>query len=235
MLFGMPNSKRVFVGLGGLQCVSRVLKTTLNCLLWLAIVCSAEQQFFCCAAVHHHGLMQLSINICLSPQEEGVHTIEALSPEAAREFATLLCFVLVSPGGGHAFTSAYDFGPWPLLAGVKDLQPHVLEVGSSSACYEELHQQAAVDHQVFVSNAATMSLHSTMCWNGNFLHGVLNATPYAQVLRDTRALMLNGFVLDELPGPLVVAAALQTRAAGGSVFFDPGASPTDQRAVSLGS
>lgn len=43
-----------------------------------------------------------------------------------------------------------------------------------------------------------------------------------QVLRDTRALMLNGFVLDELPGPLVVAAALQTRAAGGSVFFDPG-------------
>ena len=35
--------------------------------------------------------------------------------------------------------------------------------------------------------------------------------------------MLNGFVLDELPGPLVVAAARQTRAAGGSVFFDPGA------------
>lgn len=46
--------------------------------------------------------------------------------------------------------------------------------------------------------------------------------PPLQVLQDTRALMLNGFVLDELPGPLVVAAALQTRAAGGSVFFDPG-------------
>lgn len=44
-----------------------------------------------------------------------------------------------------------------------------------------------------------------------------------QVLRNTRVLMLNGFVLDELPGPLVVAAARQTRAAGGSVFFDPGA------------
>lgn len=44
-----------------------------------------------------------------------------------------------------------------------------------------------------------------------------------QVLRNTRALMLNGFVLDELPGPLVVAAALQTRSGSGSVFFDPGA------------
>ena len=43
-----------------------------------------------------------------------------------------------------------------------------------------------------------------------------------QVLADTRALMVNGFVLDELPGPLVVAAAQQTRRAGGSVFFDPG-------------
>lgn len=43
------------------------------------------------------------------------------------------------------------------------------------------------------------------------------------MLADTRALMLNGFVLDELPGAVVVAAALATRAAGGSVFFDPGA------------
>jgi hypothetical protein len=60
------------------------------------------------------------------------------------------------------------------------------------------------------------------------------------VLRDTRALMLNGFVLDELPGPLVVAAARQTRAAGGSVFFDPGAesavcSGAHVRASSFGS
>ena len=47
-----------------------------------------------------------------------------------------------------------------------------------------------------------------------------------QVLADTRALMVNGFVLDELPGPLVVAAAQQTRRAGGSVFFDPGACST---------
>lgn len=54
-------------------------------------------------------------------------TIEALSPAA--EFATLLCFVLVGPASGHAFCSAYDFGPWPLLAGVASLQPGVLEVG----------------------------------------------------------------------------------------------------------
>lgn len=38
--------------------------------------------------------------------------------------------MLVSSAGGHAFTSAYDFGPWPLLAGVADLQPRVLEVGN---------------------------------------------------------------------------------------------------------
>lgn len=34
--------------------------------------------------------------------------------------------------------------------------------------------------------------------------------------------MLNGFVLDELPGAVVVQAAAATRAAGGAVFFDPG-------------
>lgn len=57
-----------------------------------------------------------------------MRTIEALSPAAAAEFATLLCFVLVAPASAHAFCSAYDFGPWPLLAGVASLQPRVLEV-----------------------------------------------------------------------------------------------------------
>jgi hypothetical protein len=42
------------------------------------------------------------------------------------------------------------------------------------------------------------------------------------MVSDSRALMLNGFVLDELPGPLVVKAAVATRDGGGAVFFDPG-------------
>ena len=85
-------------------------------LRWIGLAVRVEQPTH--ASCHFH------------PQEEGVNTIEALSPEAARKFATLLCFVLVSPAGGHAFTSAYDFGPWPLLAGVADLQPRVLEVSN---------------------------------------------------------------------------------------------------------
>lgn len=101
--------------------------------------------------------------------EEGIETLPPLTYEAAAEFATLLCFVLVDPQSRHAFTSRYDFGPWPLLDGVTTLRPDVL-----------------------------------------------------QVLSETRALMLNGFVLDELPGPMVIQAAAATRAAGGAVFFDPG-------------
>lgn len=64
-------------------------------------------------------------------QEEGVSVIEPLAPAGARgaAHATLLCFVLVAPRSAHAFCSAYDFGPWPLLAGVASLQPRVLEVG----------------------------------------------------------------------------------------------------------
>lgn len=41
---------------------------------------------------------------------------------------TLLCFVLVDPHGKHAFCSRYDFGPWPLLAGVDGLPPVISKV-----------------------------------------------------------------------------------------------------------
>lgn len=41
---------------------------------------------------------------------------------------TLLCFVLVDPEGGHAFCSRYDFGPWPLVAGVEDIPATVQQV-----------------------------------------------------------------------------------------------------------
>lgn len=64
--------------------------------------------------------------LCVS-QEEGIARIEQMAPAEATG-ATLLCFVLVGPGSAHAFCSAYDFGPWPLLAGVASLQPRVLEV-----------------------------------------------------------------------------------------------------------
>ena len=44
-----------------------------------------------------------------------------------------------------------------------------------------------------------------------------------QVLKDTEALFINGFVLDEIPASEVVAAAQQAQRAGAAVFFDPGA------------
>eukprot|EP00878_Enallax_costatus_P032986 GHUV01036348.1.p1 GENE.GHUV01036348.1~~GHUV01036348.1.p1 ORF type:complete len:298 (+),score=89.05 GHUV01036348.1:387-1280(+) len=46
---------------------------------------------------------------------------------------TLLCFVLVDPHGKHAFCSQYDFGPWPLLAGVSTLPGPVTQVLQSTA------------------------------------------------------------------------------------------------------
>ncbi len=44
-----------------------------------------------------------------------------------------------------------------------------------------------------------------------------------QVLQNTEALFINGFVFDELPSEAVLAAATTARAAGAAVFFDPGA------------
>ena len=61
-------------------------------------------------------------------QAEGVAAIQPLDAAAAAQAATLLCFVLVGPESQHAFTSRYDFGPWPLLSGVTSLQPEVLQV-----------------------------------------------------------------------------------------------------------
>ncbi len=42
------------------------------------------------------------------------------------------------------------------------------------------------------------------------------------MLQDTEALFVNGFVFDEIPAAVVVAAAEQARQAGAAVFFDPG-------------
>lgn len=35
--------------------------------------------------------------------------------------STLICFVLVDAASRHAFCSRYDFGPWPLLQGIRTL------------------------------------------------------------------------------------------------------------------
>ena len=42
---------------------------------------------------------------------------------------TLICFVLIDPAGRHSFCSRYDFGPWPLLAGITSLPDSALAVG----------------------------------------------------------------------------------------------------------
>ena len=55
------------------------------------------------------------------------------------------------------------------------------------------------------------------------LHGKDTHLLDLQVLEDTEALFINGFVLDEIPASVVVAAAQQAQRAGAAVFFDPGA------------
>lgn len=89
--------------------------------------------------------------------------------------ATLICFVLThAPSATHTFCSRYDFGPWPLLAG---LTPHALR--------DDVHA----------------------------------------AFRGTKAVMMNGFVFDELSADVVHDLAEEARASGAAVFFDPGAQP----------
>ena len=54
-------------------------------------------------------------------------------------------------------------------------------------------------------------------------HANVQMLSLLQVLEDTHALLLNGCVFDELPAEVVLEAARGVRAAGGAVFFDPGA------------
>ncbi|GLC55977.1 hypothetical protein PLESTB_001051100 [Pleodorina starrii] len=46
--------------------------------------------------------------------------------------STLICFVLVDAASHHAFCSRYDFGPWPLLAGMRTLPSEATGVLRSS-------------------------------------------------------------------------------------------------------
>ena len=43
-----------------------------------------------------------------------------------------------------------------------------------------------------------------------------------QALRNTRGLLLNGFVFDELAPAVIMAAVQVARDAGAAIFFDPG-------------
>lgn len=56
--------------------------------------------------------------------------VEKVEPRGGGEAGenTLLCFVLVDPGGRHAFCSRYDFGPWPLLQHVQHLPEASMQV-----------------------------------------------------------------------------------------------------------
>lgn len=45
---------------------------------------------------------------------------------------------------------------------------------------------------------------------------------HLQTLQSTRALFINGFIFDELPGPVVLSAVACANRAGAATFFDPG-------------
>ncbi len=99
--------------------------------------------------------------------------LEPLAPEAfSAELArTLLCFVLVDAAGAHAFCSAYDFGPWPLLPGVNALPQPVLEVGHtpllSTSCHMRLilllpiWSSRTVSSTLLLSQSAGLRAHGT--------------------------------------------------------------------------
>lgn len=77
-------------------------------------------------------------------RDEGVHfqhvAVDASAVESdefdAFETQTLVCYVLVDQQGNHRFCSAYDFGPWPLLGGRRDVPRRVRQaLANTSAVY----------------------------------------------------------------------------------------------------
>ena len=51
---------------------------------------------------------------------------------------------------------------------------------------------------------------------------VTTGSALLQMLRSTEALFVNGFIFDELPGPVVMSAVNAARKAGAATFFDLG-------------
>ena len=56
----------------------------------------------------------------------------------------------------------------------------------------------------------------------SFYHFATKQAVLAQVLRNTRSLLINGFLFDELAPAVIMAAVAEACAAGAAVFFDPG-------------
>lgn len=68
-------------------------------------------------------------------QNEGVSDLQPLLPVGRTLPQTLLCFVLVSPTGGHVFCSSYDFGPWPIIDGAVEIPEPVMQVWGGMCCH----------------------------------------------------------------------------------------------------
>jgi sugar/nucleoside kinase (ribokinase family) len=140
--------------------------------------------------------------------DNGVLVSAAAAEAAARQ--TLLCFVLVDPSGGHAFCSAYDFGPWPLLMGALEASAAQREGGAVTTNGNGSLKQA---QQPYNNSESAQDAAAA---------ARLLPPAVLDALRSTRALYLNGFVFDELPLQLVRALCRAAADAGAAVVFDPG-------------
>ena len=155
---------------------------------------------------------------------EGVAAVEPVAAGAAgpADASTLLCFVLVAPGGKHAFCSRYDFGPWPLLTGVRELPPGM--------------ERMLQDTQALFINGAPPLLRRCRCSLAAAAAAAclvpqpLPLLPCALLARPTLTCpcplppsrIWPGFCFDELSPEAVLSAARTAAAAGAAVFFDPG-------------
>jgi sugar/nucleoside kinase (ribokinase family) len=170
------------------------------------------------AAAQQAAALAASSSSCSSSSPEATAT----DARAAAAAQTLLCFVLVDPAGGHAFCSAYDFGPWPLLA-------DALEASAEHRWQE--HEEGGSDKAAPARAAAngnngnnnnTSALLDQQAQDDAAAAERLLPPSVLRALRATRALYLNGFVFDELPLPIVRACCRAASASGAAVFFDPG-------------
>eukprot|EP00894_Picocystis_sp_ML_P001416 jgi/Pico_ML_1/51933/g2723.t2 len=91
------------------------------------------------------AISNLCVDVLVHVEElPGVHfqhvAVDASAVESdefdAFETQTLVCYVLVDQQGNHRFCSAYDFGPWPLLGGRRDVPRRVRQaLANTSAVY----------------------------------------------------------------------------------------------------
>ena len=130
---------------------------------------------------------------------------------------TLVCYVLThAESASHAFCSAYDLGPHPLLVSSSSSSSSLSSLASSSSevdSEEREPQNASDDDAPSSSSPSAQHNHSN--------HPLLPQSAL-DILSSTKAVFVNGFAFDELPAGTVLAALEAARAAGAAVFFDPG-------------